>query len=118
MHSMKQAPYTRHELENIAESEFPARGEYCEGCKTLIPSFADVSTNDEHRIRAMESRVQQTIEVRRLTGCSIRWAKIWVVHPHGPQPKHGQNGPPCPECGLPLRTAKAMQCVECGADWH
>jgi hypothetical protein len=24
----------------------------------------------------------------------------------------------CPECGEPLRTARAQQCLECGADWH
>lgn len=27
-------------------------------------------------------------------------------------------GPPCPECGEPLRTSKARQCFNCGADWH
>lgn len=27
-------------------------------------------------------------------------------------------GPPCPECGKPLRSAKASQCFHCGADWH
>lgn len=24
------------------------------------------------------------------------------------------NGPPCPQCGKPLRTPKAMQCFQCG----
>jgi hypothetical protein len=28
------------------------------------------------------------------------------------------EGPPCPRCGKPLRTKKAEQCFECGADWH
>jgi hypothetical protein len=28
------------------------------------------------------------------------------------------EGPPCPECGAPLRTKKAEQCFACGADWH
>jgi hypothetical protein len=28
------------------------------------------------------------------------------------------NGPPCPNCGQPLRTAKAQQCFICGAKWH
>ena len=31
--------------------------------------------------------------------------------------RHSQ-GPPCPECGQPLRTAKAQQCFKCGAKWH
>jgi hypothetical protein len=29
-----------------------------------------------------------------------------------------REGPPCPQCGKPLRTNKAQQCLECGADWH
>jgi len=24
----------------------------------------------------------------------------------------------CPSCNQPLRTSKAQQCFECGADWH
>ena len=24
----------------------------------------------------------------------------------------------CPKCGEPLRTSRAQQCLECGADWH
>ncbi len=25
---------------------------------------------------------------------------------------------PCPYCGFPLRSEKAKQCFQCGADWH
>ena len=25
---------------------------------------------------------------------------------------------PCPQCGQPLRTPRAKQCLRCGADWH
>ena len=25
---------------------------------------------------------------------------------------------PCPQCGFPLRSEKAKQCFQCGADWH
>ena len=28
------------------------------------------------------------------------------------------DGPPCPQCSAPLRTAQAQQCFHCGADWH
>ena len=27
-------------------------------------------------------------------------------------------GPPCPQCGQPLRTLHAKQCRHCKADWH
>jgi hypothetical protein len=29
-----------------------------------------------------------------------------------------RQGPPCPQCGHPLRTQHAKQCFECGFDWH
>ena len=36
----------------------------------------------------------------------------------GPVPPPPPPTPPCPACGKPLRTARARQCFECGADWH
>lgn len=35
-----------------------------------------------------------------------------------PKPSPPKETRPCPECGQPLRTAKAKQCFACGADWH
>ncbi|MGN6545003.1 MAG: DUF4303 domain-containing protein [Aureliella sp.] len=32
--------------------------------------------------------------------------------------KRPHTGPPCPQCGAPLRTPLARQCVACGAKWH
>jgi hypothetical protein len=55
-------------------------------------------------------------ELRRLTGCSLRFAKAWAVHPHGSN--HEDPSAPCPFCGQPLRTSEAKQCRHCRRDWH
>jgi hypothetical protein len=57
------------------------------------------------------------LELRRLTGCSIGWAKIWVLHPNGPNVE-GAEMTPCPYCGAPLRTKQAKQCRHCKRDWQ
>ena len=36
----------------------------------------------------------------------------------GNVPRRMTKGPPCPKCAKPLRTVRARQCFECGADWH
>jgi hypothetical protein len=111
-------PYTREEIAELSPDAWPERGTYCEKCRTYIPRFAQVSPADEERLRCL-TPVQAIKELRERTGCSMRWAKIWATHPQGPQTKHSREGvPPCPYCGKPLRTAKAQQCFECGADWH
>src|SRR5262245_33819108 len=115
---MDSAPYTRSELDRISDDEFPKRGNFCNKCQTHIPLFAEQSADEERRIRKLESKVQQMVELRKITGCTIRWAKIWALHPDGPQPHRRESGPPCPQCGEPLRTPMAKQCVNCGADWH
>ena len=33
-------------------------------------------------------------------------------------PKSFEGNEPCPKCGKPLRSNTAMQCFECGANWH
>ena len=56
-------------------------------------------------------------KLRELTGCSEAWAKLWMIHPDGPQ----EADPPpkrCPYCGNLLKTGRAQQCLACGADWH
>jgi hypothetical protein len=32
--------------------------------------------------------------------------------------RKSKTGSPCPHCGAPLRTDKAKQCFECGANWR
>ena len=48
----------------------------------------------------------------------------WVEHDFStqsidrPPRQFPSDGPPCPECSMPLRTPKSLQCFNCGADWH
>ena len=114
---MNETPYSREEMERLPEGEFPKRGEHCEKCNAYIPTFADLTPADVRRIRSLPVP-QQIRDVRGITSCPLKWAKIWALHPNGPQPKFGKTGPLCPECGNPLRTEKAKQCIHCGADWH
>jgi hypothetical protein len=107
------APYTRDKIRQLGKDLWPWRGPYCSKCRAHIPQFADISPEVEKHLRSLRTMIAMR-ELRERTGCPIHWAKIWAFHPHGPQP----SGPPCPYCGQPLRTDKAQQCLECGADWH
>jgi hypothetical protein len=117
---LKMDAYTNRELQSLPDDAWPTRGPLCEKCHTHIPALADLAPAQEESLRqlAKQSSARAILELRRITGCNLRWAKIWVSHPNGPQTKHGVDGPPCPYCGAPLRTDKAKQCISCGTDWH
>ena len=112
--------YKNDEIRSLPEGSWPTRGQKCERCHACIPKFADLTPEAEASLRALAEQdpVAAMKELSSLTGCNLRWAKIWVLHPNGPQPKYRQDGPPCLYCGEVLRTAKAKQCLSCGMDWH
>ena len=76
----------------------------------------------EAEVRELIGRGHTIAAVKRLreaTGRGLADAKMWVdrtAEGHG-STKIG-TGKPCPYCGRPLRTDRAKQCFECGADWH
>ena len=110
--------YTRAEA-LASDGGFPERGPLCERCRTRIPQFAELTTNDRERVSALIRNKQFTHAVRELraaTGCNERWAKIWVLHSGGPHSRF--DGPPCPLCGKALASLRAKQCLHCHADWH
>ncbi len=113
---MAKQSYTREELEKFGEG-FPDKGLFCEKCKTFIPQFAELSEQDEYRVkRISHSHPSLAIqELKYFTGCSESFAKIWVSHKGKPEVIYNY---PCPYCGQQLRTSEAKQCRFCGRDWH
>lgn len=114
----KGPPYTRLECEAFGDG-FPDRGLHCGRCKCYIPEFADLDDFMYHRLRTLSLNGQTGLaqaELMAATGCSFRWAKIWVAH--SGKPHVAMPGPPCPYCGQALRTDRARQCPHCLEDWH
>ncbi|WP_411825462.1 hypothetical protein [Luteolibacter sp. AS25] len=111
-------PYTRAELESRPDT-FPDRGPLCLGCNTRIPEFAELTESEATRIRELIAEDEKAFamsELESATGCSTRFAKIWVIHSGIPD-LVGDTAP-CPYCGGDLITAKAQQCQHCYMDWH
>lgn len=111
-------PYTRQELEEHPDT-FPQRGPLCPRCRTRVPQFAELEDADEDRILEMISqgaKMEAQHELVTATGCSTRFAKIWVLHSGKPDREHLTA--PCPYCGGQLATALAQQCKHCFMDWH
>jgi hypothetical protein len=127
---MMNEPYTRAELEKIKEIidrtgyAIPERGQFCPRCKCYLPEYAELSKEVEANLRARLAKGTPlnliSKEFQEITGCPQLWIKIWLLHPNGPESPGAPDLPPkpCPYCGEILRTPKAQQCFQCGADWH
>jgi hypothetical protein len=112
--------YTNDEIRSLPENSLPGRGPFCERCQVHLPQFADLTTSQDAALRvlASQSGLEAMKELRRLTACDDGWAKIWLLHPNGPQPAIPHQEMPCPYCGKLLCTDRAKQCLSCGMDWH
>jgi hypothetical protein len=111
--------YSREEVLAAAGSP-PTRGPQCHHCRAVIPRFADLSDEGERRILDLIGQgysAPAMMELMRATGCSLGWAKAWVIHRGKPWPE-GYGETTCPHCGRPLRTPAARQCHHCYRQWH
>lgn len=121
--------YTNAEIAALSPAErdgFPVRGVRCRKCGAVVPEFADLTAEVGNRAREVwrtSKTSEDSDEALRLlteaTGCSERWAKIWLLHPNGADISWTRDqGGPCPKCGKRLRTEQARQCFHCGAEWR
>jgi hypothetical protein len=113
--------YFKRDLLEVVD-ELPMMGRPCYHCGFRIPRFLDLKRQDASGIYKLARSGQEDAAVEVLMkamGCPREWARIWVTHPIGPRrPARVWVGPPCSNCGRPLRTRLARQCFECGLDWH
>ena len=113
---MGEQSYTKVELLTFGNG-FPNKGLFCKKCKTFIPQFEDLNEQDERRVKSI-ANTQPSLAMSELmyfTGCSHRFAKIWVLHEGKPEVIYDY---PCPFCEEKLRTSEAKQCRFCLRDWH
>ena len=118
MKAKSEHPYTNKELRQ-PQPQWPDRGLECPKCHTVIPQFADLTSEQLSRLHSLvmsDQKMMAVSELEALTGAPTRWAKIWVTHGGRPD-VFGTTGP-CPYCGQPLKTARAKQCPHCFMDWH
>ena len=90
----------------------------CSRCGIDIPEF-EFSQQFQSRISDLISqghRVETTMELRQVSGCDLKTAKVWVTHKTYNTPF--QEHSTCPYCGRSLRTPRAKQCRHCKRDWH
>lgn len=91
----------------------------CYRCGAEIPEFEFF---EPFKSRLMDlinkhdriDRIEILKELREASGCEFWMAKSWVSHKTFKLPEPT----PCPNCGQPLRTARAKQCRFCRSDWH
>lgn len=110
--------YSRAEVVALG-NRFPRRGPLCHQCGLRIPEFAELTTTDRRRIVGLirgQRAIMAVRELQTITGCSLRWAKVWVQH--AGRPNALRPGPPCPFCGEPLENSRAQRCPSCGRDWE
>lgn len=118
-------PYTFEEATSYGDG-FPDRGIKCFQCNTLIPQFDVLDSAHLERWKSIlnkEGHKEADEYLISITGCNQRWAKIWRLHPNGPEAKSEYEAKydvntACPFCCKPLRTAKAKQCPHCFQSWH
>jgi hypothetical protein len=88
----------------------------CPRCKIAVPDF-EFSAVFEAELQGLlkNSPAQAMARIMEEAQCNPSLAKAWTIH-H--VPSSWNEHPPCPNCGMPLRTNKAKQCRFCGKDWH
>ena len=106
--------YSNEEFAGLGPHEKPSKGVFCPRCRNFIPSFSDLGPKGDDALRKLGPHAYT--ELRKRTGCSAFFAKLWMIHPHGPHEE--KKHLPCPYCGAGLPTEKSQQCLSCGWDWH